>query len=683
MSVRSYLRAFNGGEVSPEFFGRLDDAKYQAGLALCRNFIVLPHGPVENRAGMQFVRAAKKEDKRVRLLPFTYSSEQTMVLEFGDGYFRFHTQGGTVLSGTAPYELAHPYTDAQIFEVGFVQSADVVTLVHPQHPPRELRRLGPTNWHLTTITFATTVGAPSSVSAVATVPSGTTNLRTYVYLVTGVRGSEESALPPQATCVNNLDQADTRNTVSWAAAPGTVDGYNVYRLESGVFAFIGQTAPGSLNLVDEGITPDVSRTPPRAQNPFVGAGNYPSAVTYFEQRRVFAATLNAPQTLWMTRSGTESNMDTSFPIRDDDAVSFRIAAREANTIRHLVPLQDLMAMTQSAEWRVAEDITPTNLRVKPQSFVGAAKVPPLVVNSTMVFPVARGGHVRALGFSNDAGGYTTDDLSLRAAHLFDGLQIVDGAQSKAPVPICWFVSSSGELLGLTFVPEQNIAAWHRHRTRNGAFESITVVAEGDEDVLYAVVRRQINGQTRRYIERLHSRQVLRDDAADGFFVDAGVSRQGAPISSISDGLGHLEGQEVAILVDGAVQPPQVVTSGSVSWPKAGEHVVVGLPVDAELETLPFAFEMQGFAQGRPKNVLEVWFRLFRSRGVFAGPNTDSLYEVKPRYSETPGSPPDLRSEEVSLKVQPTWGRDGTLYVKHDQPLPLTLLSLTLEVSVAG
>lgn len=678
MSVRSYLRAFNGGEVSPEFFGRLDDAKYQAGLALCRNFVVLPHGPVENRAGTQFVRAAKKEDKRVRLLPFTYSSEQTMVLEFGDGYFRFHTQGGTVLSGTAPYELAHPYTEAQLFEVGFVQSADVVTLVHPQHPPRELRRLGPTNWQLVQINFASTVPVPTGVSAT---PTGTpSNPRIYGYVVTAVAGADESSASSLATCSNNLDEANTSNLIAWAAVPGA-EAYRVYRYEAGAHAFIGQTI--DLSLTDEGITPDVSITPPLPKNPFVGAGNYPSAVTYFEQRRVFAATLNAPQTLWMTRSGTESNMNTSFPVRNDDAVSFRIAAREANTIRHLVPLQDLMAMTQSAEWRVAEDITPTNLRVKPQSFVGASKVPPLVVNSTMVFPVARGGHVRALGFSNDAGGYTTDDLSLRAAHLFDGLQIVDGAQSKAPVPICWFVSSSGELLGLTFVPEQNIAAWHRHRTRNGAFESITVVAEGDEDVLYAVVRRQINGQTRRYIERLHSRQVLRDDAADGFFVDAGVSRQGAPISSISDGLGHLEGQEVAILVDGAVQPPQVVTSGSVSWPKAGERVVVGLPIDAELETLPFAFEMQGFAQGRPKNVLEVWFRLFRSRGVFAGPNADSLYEVKPRYNETPGSPPDLRSEEVSLKVQPTWGRDGTLYVKHDQPLPLTLLSLTLEVSVAG
>src|SRR5699024_10239913 len=152
-----------------------------------------------------------------RLLRFTYSTEQTLIIEFGEGYFRFHTMGGTVLSGAAPYELAHPYTEAQLFDVRYVQSADVVTLVHPDHPPRELRRLGATSRQLASITFATSAPAPSSVSAVATVPSGTTNLRAYQYVVTGLKTGQESALPVAASCSNNLNTADAYNTVSWTA----------------------------------------------------------------------------------------------------------------------------------------------------------------------------------------------------------------------------------------------------------------------------------------------------------------------------------------------------------------------------------------------------------------------------------------------------------------------------------
>lgn len=672
-TLRTYTRSFNGGEVSPEFFGRIDDIKFQMGLALCRNFFVLPHGPVANRGGTEFVRRVKTPAKRTRLLSFTFSTDQTMVIEFGEGYFRFHTQGATVLDGVAPYELAHPYTEAQLFEVIYVQSADVITLTHKDHPPRELRRYGATNWQLVTINFATTTSPATGVSASAFVPSGTTNLRTYSYVVTATKDGQESLQSAVATVSNNLDAADTYNTVNWSTAGGSPDGYSVYRLEAGVYAFIGQTQ--SLTLRDEGITPDITRTPPQGRNPFLNIGNYPRAVTYFEQRRVFAGTINAPQTLWMTRSGTESNMDVSLPSREDDAIVFRIAAREANTIRHLVPLQDLMVMTQSAEWRVNSDISPTSLSVKPQSFVGAGQAVPLVVNNNMLFVAERGGHVRELGFSNDAGGYVTGDLSLRSSHLFDGLDIVDTAQSKAPYPICWFVSTSGLLLGLTYIPEQQVYAWHRHDT-DGVFESVAVVAEGDDDIAYVVVRREVNGETTRYVERMAPRSA-------GFFVDAGVRYSGAPHISFSDGLSHLEGKTVSVLADGAVLSPRTISGGTLTLDQPASEVIVGLPILADLTTLPFAAEVQAFGQGRPKSVNQVWMRFFGTRGGLAGSGFDRLYEVKQRTDEPAGTPPEATTGEAQLTIGDIWGRDGQLCVRQQDPLPMMLLSLTMEVAVAG
>jgi hypothetical protein len=120
----------------------------------------------------------------------------------------------------------------------------------------------------------------------------------------------------------------------------------------------------------------------------------------------------------------------------------------------------------------------------------------VIVNNNILFAAARGGHLRELGFNQDAGGYITGDLCLRAPHLFDDFTILDMAYAKAPLPIVWCVSSSGQLLGNTYVPEQQVGAWHRHDTEDGVFESICTVPENGADVLYAVVRRDDRARQR-------------------------------------------------------------------------------------------------------------------------------------------------------------------------------------------
>jgi hypothetical protein len=681
-NVRTLSRSFSGGEVTPEFFGRIDDVKYQTGLAKCLNFIPLPHGPVANRPGFAFVREVKTSAKRTRLIPFSFSTTQTMVLEMGETYVRFHTDGGTLLSGGVPYEVATPYMEADLFDIHYVQSADVLTLVHPNHEPRELRRLGATNWTLSTITFGSTLTAPTGVTATATQAPSPSNLVTYTYRVSAVGdvGQDESAVSASATCTNNLLQTGAFNTITWSAAAGAVR-YNVYKEDNGLFGYIGQTT--GLTFKDDNITSDLSNTPPIGSVPFVGAGNYPAAVSYFEQRRVFAGTTNKPQNLWLTQSGTESNLSYSLPSRDDDGISIRVAAREANTIRHIVPLNDLVLLTSSAEWRVSASgdsvLTPTAIAVKPQSYIGANNVQPVIVNNNLVYAAARGGHVRELAYNWQAGGYLTGDMSLRAPHLFDSLTLLDMAYSKSPQPIIWFVSSNGKLLGVTYVPEQSIGAWHQHDT-DGVFESITVVAEGDEDVLYAVVRRTIGGAQKRYVERLRTRQFV--DPADAFFVDSGLTYSGAPAMTIS-GLGHLEGKTVSILVDGAVHPQRVVTGGSVTLEVEGSKVQIGLPITADLQSLPLVVETQAFGQGRVKNVNKVWLRVHRSSGIFVGPNPNELTEAKQRTIEPYGSPPALKSEEISVVLTPTWADNGHIYVRQSDPLPLTIVAMTLEVAIGS
>lgn len=144
-STKTLTRSFAGGEITPEMYGRLDNVKFQTGLALGLNGIVLPHGPFTKRPGFALVRAAGDSTRKVRLIPFAFSATQTMVLEFGHLYVRFHTLGATVLDTGVPYQIASPYTEADLFDIRFTQSADVVTLAHPGYAVRELRRLGAIN----------------------------------------------------------------------------------------------------------------------------------------------------------------------------------------------------------------------------------------------------------------------------------------------------------------------------------------------------------------------------------------------------------------------------------------------------------------------------------------------------------------------------------------------------------
>jgi hypothetical protein len=679
-NVRTLTRSFNGGEVTPEFWGQIGNATYQTGLALCRNFVVKPHGPVENRAGFAYVNTVKTSAKRTCLIPFTFSTTQTFVLEFGHHYIRFHTLGATLeTSPGVPYEVTTTYAEADLFDLHYVQSADVLTICHPSYPPAELRRLGALSWTLTTIAFAAPLVPPTGITATATTGAGAT---TYSYKVTAVAegGLQQSLASSAATCTNNLLTTGNKNTVTWSAVTGAIR-YRVYKESNGLYGYIGQT--DGLTFEDQNIFSDIALTPPEARNPFASAGDYPGAVSYFEQRRWFAGTVNLPQTFWATRSGTESDLSYSIPTRDDDALSFRAAAREANTIRHIVPMSNMVLLTSSAEWRLTsvntDAITPTSVSLKPQSYVGAGLAQPLVINNTLLFGAARGGHVREMAFNWQAQGYLTGDLSLKAPHLFDGLDIVQLAYAKSPQPVVWAISTSGKLLGLTYVPEQQVGAWHQHDT-DGEFESCCVVAEGSEDVLYVVVRRTINGSSVRYIERMHSR--LFTDPEDAYFVDAGGTYSGAATTSIT-GLAWLEGKTVNILADGAVHPQRVVTSGAVTLDQPASKVQIGLPITADIQSLPMTFEGLGFGQGRPKNLNRVWLRVYRSSAIYAGPTFSKLKQAKQRTTEPYGSAPNLVTDELQIDLDPSWQYSGQVCVRQIDPLPITIVNMTLEAAVGG
>ena len=600
--ARIHQRSFGGGIVAPEVFGRIDLNHFQTGLADCKNFYPLSHGPAANRPGFQFVKECKDGGSTaVRVIPFIFNTSQAYALEFGNLYVRIHTEASTVLessfnisaitlanpcvvttathsytdgdevyltgivgttqlngryfkianktattfeltdlqdnnidsssytawssAGTAArvYTLTTPYATADLFDLNFTQSADVMTIVHPAYAPRELRRLSAVSWQVAMITFAPSVGIPTGVGLVASPSSGS---KTYKYVVTALSATLEESLASAevSTAVQDLGVGTNTNTISWSAVTDATR-YNVYKDDNGVHGYIGQTPDTS--FADANIEADVLISPPENLDPFNGANDYPSTVSYHDQRRAFSATNNEPQSTWMTRPGTESNLSKSIPSQDDDSILFTLSARQYNQIRNIVPLNDLLILTSATEWKLSTEnsdaLTPTTISLKPQSYVGSSKLTPIVSGDAVLFVADLGGHVYDMNYAFETDKYKPRDISVIAPHLFDGYTIIDWDYSSVPVSVIWAVRSDGELLGLTYLAGQkpDVLGWHRHDTM-GKFESTCVIPESNgEKNLYVVVQRRPNGVNRRFIERLHTRQI--DDIRDAFHVDSGLS----------------------------------------------------------------------------------------------------------------------------------------------------------------
>ncbi|CAB1223472.1 hypothetical protein SFB10_3566 [Serratia liquefaciens] len=617
--------SFAGGEVSPSLYGRVDLEKYQTSLRRCRNFIVRQYGGVENRPGTRYVAPAKFPDRKCRLIPFQFNTEQTYVLEVGDHYFRVFMDGAQVVysSGASvgqPVDVATPWAAGDIDLLKYTQSADVMTVCHPNYPPMEIQRYAHDDWRTAAVVTVSgpfaNVNIDEAITVYASATSGTVtltasasifkswhvgslfymeqkNVDTVGRWVTGEAVSLDNICRYQENYYRCVDVGERSHTGpvapshttgdswdGWAVAGSDAYGVKWRYLHSGrgicritAVSGDGLTATADVVIRKDGeielpgqVVGESSATYKWAHHAWNNDAGYPGTVVYFQQRLMFAGSRSQPQTIWTSRSGDYKDFGTSNPTVDDDAITYTYAGRQLNQIRHLIDVGSLVALTSGGEYKVNGNqqgtLTPSAFQFSSQGQNGASHVQPIAISNVALFIQQKGGAVRDLAYSFDVDGFQGSDLTILANHFFTGFQITDWAFSITPMSIVWCVRNDGALLGLTYLRDQQVAAWHLH-PGTGRYESLCSIAEDTEDALYCVVERTINGQQRRYIERMQSR--LYTDMDDAFFVDCGLTydgrnRDASKTMMLSGGSGSWPyDEEITLSVSGA----SYFTSGDV------------------------------------------------------------------------------------------------------------------------
>lgn len=529
--VRITQPSYTGGEMSDEVHGRKDLAKTQVGLRRLENCFVHAYGGVSNRSGLRLVSEVKDSTKTTRLMPFEAAEDDAYALEVGDLYIRPIFHGAYIDNLGSPYEIVTPYPDTDVSKLYADQSNDVATIVHPSHAIAELSRVTSTNWPLSVVSFQPTIAAPTGETATATyvfTPPGTTGNDQpiqYEYQIAAVGAGGEESLPSGIAIAgdNILGYAKNFNVITWTAVAGATE-YVVYKAKNGLFGFIGRTP--NLTFTDDNISPLFADGPQQGANPFSGANKYPSLVAFAQQRRVFAATLENPQTIWMTQSGNFKNLGTSSPAKDDDAVEFTLAANRKQDIFHMVTLEKgLIVFTRSGVWRVrgrdGEIITPSSILPEPQTTISPSNaVKPIIAGEQIVFPTKDGRSVYDLEYSLEKDRLQASDLTLLAKHLFRDRTVVAWSYSERPYGMFWLVMSDGALLSLTYLKQHDVWGWGRHSTK-GKFIDVVSVPEDGRDVPYFIVRRRIGGVWKQFVEFMEDREFVGIENA--FFVDCGLS----------------------------------------------------------------------------------------------------------------------------------------------------------------
>jgi hypothetical protein len=566
--VSPMVNNFSGGEVSPKLDARVDLQKYGTSCITLENMIPLIEGGAVARPGTYYVGAVKDSTKKVRLLPFQFSTTQAYIVEAGEYYFRFYKDNAQIVTtytnwgtGTAylpgnlviqggndyrclvghtsgvfatdlaagywaacspttgevdlVYEIPSPYEEAELADLKITQSADVLYIAHRNHNIRKLSRTGHTLWTLTNFI--------SSIDVAMTISAATQADPCVVTASLGTGGTFPVA--GDTVYIDGIVGMTELNDWFYVVANPN-SGF-------GTFELAGIDATGFGEYTSGG-------TATRTQ--FGTTNNCPGAIAFFEQRFMAGGTTGNPLDVYGSASSDFENFKQN--VEDSSSgLQFSLLSDKVDGIRWMLGEEFLLIGTQGGIWRLGassatEPLTMDNVIAKRQIASGVKDMDAEMVNDAVVYVQRGGTTVRRLQWDYSYDKYISQDLTRIAKHITKGSTlatsgITDMDYQSEPFSIVWSIRADGTLLGMTYEPTENIMAWFRCVT-DGDFESVACISsDGFEDQVWVVVSRTIGGATKRYIEyfKYHDFYGVFEDA---FYVDSGLSWSGGAAVTITN-----------------------------------------------------------------------------------------------------------------------------------------------------
>lgn len=612
--------------------------------------------------------------------------------------FQLQDLGGTNVNGTAfgaytaggtaqrAYTVATPYAAADLFNLRFTQSADVLYIFHPGYAPRKLSRTGHTNWTLSTIVWLDGPYMKQNTTATTLTPSAATG--------TGV------TLTASSTVGINTDTGFQ-----------TTDVGRLVRIKEGsTWGYVRITGWTSTTVVTVDVINTLTNTNAKTawrMGLWSDTTGYPACGTFNDDRLIMGGNTSEQQRFDGSRTGDYENMapsDTDGTVSDSHAISFTMNSNDVQVIRWLLGLEKgLLSGTAEGEWLVRPStasaaLTPTNVNAKQSSARGSANVQALKIGEEIVYVHKSGRKLREMSYVYQKDGYQSVDITRLSEHITKAATaatsgIKEMAHQQEPQSVIWAVRNDGVLLGFTYERDEKVFAWHRHtlggwsdagHTAGAKVESVATIPsqDGTRDEVWLVVQRYINGRSVRYIEYMTKIWEKDDVQEDAVYGDCALTYEGSAVTSIA-GLFHLAGETVQILADGAARPEVTVSAlGAVTLTRSASVVQFGYSYNSDGKSLrPEAGSADGTAQGKTQRTHRLALRLFDTLGLKIGANFNAsgpgaLKTITFRTSnDNTGAAVPLYTGDKSFLFDGSYTDDNVVCWRFDGMLPATVLAL--------
>lgn len=709
---------FTAGELSPRVGSRVDIAKYNNGLKRGENLQFLVQGGGRRRPGTRYVAETKDSAKRSRLIEFIFNREQAYMLEFGDQYMRVFKDGAPVLVMGSPYEIATPYTEAQLDDISYVQGADTMFLAHVDVPTQRLQRFGDASWRLLPTPFtvepfdelghspaltltlsASTVGVGrnfnatgaflladvgrdivsgsglATVTAFVDANNVTAEIKSAFSGTVIASGSWKIEGSPQTTCTASAATPVgaavtlTLGANGWRAA----DAGKYVKVNGGLVELTTFSTATVFNGIIQQVLSSATAAIPNSWTLNASVWNpisrYPRAVTLHEQRLQLAGSPGYPQTLWGSRISDVLNFELG--TKDDDAYAYELTTSQIAPIQHLAQTKRLMVFTNfnemSVRGGVEKPILPTSIQKSDESTAGANNVRPVKVGNEILFVQRAGRKVRACGYRYDIDGFDSPDRTVFSEHITES-GIVDMAFQQEPGAELYCVRNDGQIANCTYDTEQEVIAWGRWIT-DGLFESVATIPTPDAEQTWVIVARTVGGVQKRFIEYFDP--TLKTDSA--------VTGTDGPGKATWNGLGHLEGKTVQARADGVYQGPFVVSGGSVTLPRNAKAVEFGLGYTPLLQLLnPEVGSQSGTSQGAAVSVGEVIVRVLDTVAVVINGQVKDFRKLN---DELLDRPPEMGSGDLRETTLSDEMYRNELTISQPEPVDFHVLAVIRKCTV--